>query len=179
MFNNLLVCSHGFKLFAGQLSRIIRNVFLFILFLFLIILFFNAFLDSRPNDNNDMPYFMQQIIQVENQIPKSNPDKISNLISSQSEPNLSNTTKLHARIYKRDIAMTDYINIPQFPYLDNFKNPCFKVYANETSDKFETKCMPYFMIGGFPKTGTTDLYKRMIRHPHINGPAKGKHFSFF
>ncbi|KAH9496541.1 Carbohydrate sulfotransferase 15 [Bulinus truncatus] len=54
-------------------------------------------------------------------------------------------------------------------YLANFKNPCWwKSNKNST-----LLCLPYFFLAGFPKSGTTDLYRRLVFHPLIlNGTFK-------
>lgn len=55
---------------------------------------------------------------------------------------------------------------PQF--LPNYKNPCFHERIN-ISDIIRLKlhCLPYFIIAGFPKAGTTDLWSRLAKHPDI------------
>ena len=32
---------------------------------------------------------------------------------------------------------------------------------------FRLRCLPYFLIAGFPKAGTTDLWFRLLNHPDI------------
>ncbi|XP_052212817.1 carbohydrate sulfotransferase 15-like isoform X2 [Dreissena polymorpha] len=57
-------------------------------------------------------------------------------------------------------------------FLRKYKNPCFDdvrssdhgTTANETSTLL---CFPYFVMPGFPKCGTTDLYTRLSKHPQI------------
>jgi len=46
-------------------------------------------------------------------------------------------------------------------FLQNYKNPCWI----STGDKL--RCLPYFHIIGICKSGTSDLYKRMLMHPQI------------
>ncbi len=49
--------------------------------------------------------------------------------------------------------------------LQNFKNPC---WAEKTTDNIlQLRCFPYFYLAGFPKSGTTDLYNEIIKHPMI------------
>ena len=59
-------------------------------------------------------------------------------------------------------------------FLPNFKNPCF--LKNVTLPDFpplrtiqKLRCLPYFFIVGFPKSGTTDVWFRLINHPDIAG----------
>ncbi|XP_045164819.2 carbohydrate sulfotransferase 15-like [Mercenaria mercenaria] len=59
---------------------------------------------------------------------------------------------------------------PQF--LKNFKNPCFFQNISMRVDgtvtgQFRLRCLPYFIIAGFPKAGTTDLWFRLMSHPDI------------
>ena len=57
-------------------------------------------------------------------------------------------------------------------FLPNYKNPCF--YWNVTLSNGpqlkttrQIRCLPYFFIAGFPKSGTTDLWARLMKHPDI------------
>ncbi|KAK3606996.1 hypothetical protein CHS0354_011864 [Potamilus streckersoni] len=52
-----------------------------------------------------------------------------------------------------------------FKFLPDFKNPCF--YDNESRLIKSLRCLPYFFIAGFPKCGSTDLWKRLSYHPEI------------
>ncbi|KAL3846986.1 hypothetical protein ACJMK2_017926 [Sinanodonta woodiana] len=52
-----------------------------------------------------------------------------------------------------------------FQLLPNFKNPCF--YGNTSRLTKSLRCLPYFLIAGFPKCGSTDLWKRLTYHPEI------------
>ena len=77
-------------------------------------------------------------------------------------------------------------------FLKRSKNPCFYVQAdilnivgsdiavsqNQTiSPKAEMRCLPYFLLVGFSKCGTSDLWKWLTSHPEIFGPArKEPHF---
>ncbi|KAK3096755.1 hypothetical protein FSP39_002955 [Pinctada imbricata] len=49
-------------------------------------------------------------------------------------------------------------------YLPNFKNPCF---YDKSGDKPYLRCLPYFHIFGVCKTGTTDLFTRLVKHPQV------------
>lgn len=55
-------------------------------------------------------------------------------------------------------------------FLKNFKNPCFYrniSTENDKSPKLRLQCLPYFLIAGFPKAGTTDLFTRLLNHPDV------------
>ena len=45
-------------------------------------------------------------------------------------------------------------------FLQAYKNPCWKATDG-------MRCLPYFFLGGFAKSGTTDLYDKLVRHPQI------------
>ncbi|XP_071951300.1 carbohydrate sulfotransferase 15-like isoform X2 [Antedon mediterranea] len=53
-----------------------------------------------------------------------------------------------------------FVQVPR-KFLKEYKNPCW--YNN--SDHFI--CLPYFYIVGFPKCGTTDIWDKIIQHPHV------------
>ncbi|OWF55218.1 Carbohydrate sulfotransferase 15 [Mizuhopecten yessoensis] len=52
-------------------------------------------------------------------------------------------------------------------FLPNYKNPCWR-----DSITGALRCLPYFHIFGTCKSGTTDLFHRMVHHPQIL-PNKG------
>ncbi|XP_055996541.1 carbohydrate sulfotransferase 15-like isoform X3 [Ostrea edulis] len=57
-------------------------------------------------------------------------------------------------------------------FLTNFKNPCWfeEVYKYDdysAEPVSELRCFPYFHVFGVCKTGTTDLFYRLTRHPQI------------
>lgn len=59
-------------------------------------------------------------------------------------------------------------------FLKNFKNPCFFQNVTIRVDKTKTtstqlrlRCLPYFLIAGFPKAGTSDLWVRLLNHPDV------------
>ena len=61
-------------------------------------------------------------------------------------------------------------------YLPELKNPCW--YTNERSSWGRTnqvlKCLPYFLIPGVPKSGTTTLHHVLSQHPQISAPTPKK-----
>jgi hypothetical protein len=55
-------------------------------------------------------------------------------------------------------------------FLTNFKNPCWfeEVYEYYSTEPVtELRCFPYFHVFGVCKSGTTDLFYRLTRHPQI------------
>lgn len=63
-----------------------------------------------------------------------------------------------------------------FPYLNNYKNPCFVRNVTYLDDKYLKKpvlafrCVPYFFIIGMPKSGTTDVWHGLEQHPGVAIP---------
>ncbi|KAK3796013.1 hypothetical protein RRG08_063398 [Elysia crispata] len=44
-------------------------------------------------------------------------------------------------------------------------------WARQKSDtKYRLRCLPYFLLAGQPKCGSTDIYQRLITHPEIVAP---------
>ncbi|XP_021357111.1 carbohydrate sulfotransferase 15-like [Mizuhopecten yessoensis] len=48
-------------------------------------------------------------------------------------------------------------------FLSEYRNPCWRVSGRPL------QCLPYFQLIGVDKSGTTDLFYRLIRHPHVIG----------
>ncbi|XP_005101986.1 carbohydrate sulfotransferase 15 [Aplysia californica] len=69
----------------------------------------------------------------------------------------------------------DLLCIPKPEYLPGIKNPCwFSSTTAEPSPQAEDlklrqrlRCLPYFHLLGVGKSGTTDLWNRLMWHPHI------------
>ena len=55
-------------------------------------------------------------------------------------------------------------------YQHTYKNPC---WYEEDSKKAFLHCMPYFLVAGFTKSGTTELFQTLKLHPQIS-PANYK-----
>ena len=53
-------------------------------------------------------------------------------------------------------------------YLPRLKNPCWYP-SNRTSQKLY--CLPYFLLPGVPKSGTTTLHHVLSQHPQIVAPT--------
>lgn len=47
-------------------------------------------------------------------------------------------------------------------FLPNYKNPCWRQPGES-----ELRCLPYFYLVGVSKSGTTDLYMQLKKHPKI------------
>ncbi|KAG1676849.1 hypothetical protein FOA52_010358 [Chlamydomonas sp. UWO 241] len=59
--------------------------------------------------------------------------------------------------------------LPEF-FSSRTKNPCW--FQNKT-----LRCIPYYHIIGVSKCGTTDIYNRLVKHPHIyESLNKGPHW---
>ncbi|XP_053390585.1 uncharacterized protein LOC128553460 [Mercenaria mercenaria] len=54
-----------------------------------------------------------------------------------------------------------------FRFLNNYKNPCWKATKRYKTDP-SIRCLPYFYLTGAPKSGTTDMHRRLIQHPDIS-----------
>ncbi|KAH9488970.1 Carbohydrate sulfotransferase 15, partial [Bulinus truncatus] len=63
----------------------------------------------------------------------------------------------------------DLLCIPKPKYLSHIKNPCWYSEDSGADNQAEKKlsCLPYFHILGCAKAGTTDLWNRLLSHPHI------------
>ncbi|XP_055872446.1 uncharacterized protein LOC106071469 [Biomphalaria glabrata] len=59
----------------------------------------------------------------------------------------------------------DLLCIEKPKYLSHIKNPCW--YSNGGMDEKKLRCLPYFHILGCAKSGTTDLWNRLLSHPHL------------
>ncbi|XP_071087317.1 carbohydrate sulfotransferase 15-like [Haliotis cracherodii] len=86
----------------------------------------------------------------------------------------------------------DLVNFPEFAFLPNFKNPCWResyippvtCYTDKpdipsrhpTRSKLSLRCLPYFLIIGQPKCGTTDIYRRLNNHPDVTSPKMKESF---
>lgn len=59
--------------------------------------------------------------------------------------------------------------MPRFE--DNYKNPCFydSCHLLGTNWLHKLRCLPYFHVLGIDKSGSTDLFSRIVQHPQILG----------
>ncbi len=90
-------------------------------------------------------------------------------------------------------------NVP--PFLEKYRNPCWKESLEASGDLYamnpypidqkpkyqvlkekwtkqiqgghawRLRCLPYFLILGQPKSGTTDLYRKILLHPDVTSSA--------
>ncbi|GFO12079.1 carbohydrate sulfotransferase 15 [Plakobranchus ocellatus] len=68
----------------------------------------------------------------------------------------------------RNGEVEDILCIPRPKFLSHVKNPCWYVGPKTSEDAIpELKCLPYFHILGCAKSGTTDLWNRLMSHPHV------------
>lgn len=61
----------------------------------------------------------------------------------------------------QNLTVDDILCMKPFDYIKEFKNPCWK------EEDGHLHCLPYFMLIGMDKCGTTDLFDRLTKHPHI------------
>ncbi|XP_045205502.1 carbohydrate sulfotransferase 15-like [Mercenaria mercenaria] len=58
-------------------------------------------------------------------------------------------------------GVEDLLCMPPPVFLPEFKNPCW--YSNER----RLQCLPYFQIIGMDKSGSTDLFDKIAKHPDV------------
>ncbi|KAK3600484.1 hypothetical protein CHS0354_023583, partial [Potamilus streckersoni] len=63
--------------------------------------------------------------------------------------------------HRRKTSAEDLLCLERQTFLKNYRNPCY--YENNST----LRCLPYFQIFGVCKSGTSDLFKRMLKHPQI------------
>nr|XP_054769290.1 carbohydrate sulfotransferase 15-like [Lytechinus pictus] len=56
-------------------------------------------------------------------------------------------------------------------YLPGYKSPCWWV-----KPRMVLRCLPYFYLLGMPKSGTTDLWAKIMRHPQVKYTTKEPHW---
>lgn len=83
------------------------------------------------------------------------------------QPQIKDTQKYYnlsewEKIYTKD-GILNLLNIPLPNFLHNYKNPCWK---DQRSGR-KLRCLPYFFLAGMPKSGTTDLWACLLKHPDI------------
>ena len=67
--------------------------------------------------------------------------------------------------WKHSCCLNDYFQT-RVRFNKTYKNPCW--YDNSG----KLLCLPYFMIIGMPKCGTTDMFYSIIRHPEVKPPIR-------
>lgn len=84
-------------------------------------------------------------------------------------------TQVSSRQRFLDFAKEDILHTKPPTYIPKLKNPCwYEIIRGEQT----LRCLPYFMIVGQNKCGTTDLYKSLVTHPDVVS-AKGKEPQFW
>ncbi|XP_060599956.1 carbohydrate sulfotransferase 15-like [Ruditapes philippinarum] len=61
---------------------------------------------------------------------------------------------------RRKTEVEDILCMKRPVFSVEYKNPCWR-------EEEQFYCLPYFHLIGFPKCGTTDLFKRLLLHPDI------------
>ncbi|XP_053404910.1 carbohydrate sulfotransferase 15-like [Mercenaria mercenaria] len=112
------------------------------------------------------------------------------VIDKYSETAGETSRKRNTSAVNKDLCKHNATYTPIFPYRktkfvenifdkdtlkfhNHFKNPCFaqtqrcKVSDGTVTEQQRLRCIPYFYIIGFPKCATTDLWDRLLLHPHI------------
>ena len=96
-------------------------------------------------------------------VNNSNVEFFSDYLFGECYSNFSSTMTFY-NVYRSQ----KYGFIGPFQYLSNYKNPCWR-------RKFKTStvvsCVPYFYLIGSPKSGSTDVYKRITMHPEVVMPV--------
>ncbi|GFR72626.1 carbohydrate sulfotransferase 15-like [Elysia marginata] len=102
------------------------------------------------------------------------PPALANLISNWSELKGRHSDYITAPCQNKsspslsDLGEQRYGFIGPFPYLKNYKNPCWLPKGST-----QVLCVPYFYLIGAPKAGSTDVFWRIKGHPHVtSGKAK-------
>ncbi|KAL4221011.1 Carbohydrate sulfotransferase 15 [Mactra antiquata] len=71
----------------------------------------------------------------------------------------------------RNNSYYDIMNMPQIEFNNLYKNPCWVgTDENGPLDDEKFHCLPYFYILGVKKSGTTDLFTRISKHPQFARP---------
>ncbi|BFZ20932.1 hypothetical protein BsWGS_23971 [Bradybaena similaris] len=60
----------------------------------------------------------------------------------------------------------DLLCIPRPKFLSHIKNPCWYTENPVEPSGKSLQCLPYFHVLGCAKSGTTDLWNRLMSHPH-------------
>ncbi|XP_021375434.1 carbohydrate sulfotransferase 15-like [Mizuhopecten yessoensis] len=84
-------------------------------------------------------------------------------------------------IYKQrflDYAKEDILHMTPPNFLPKLKNPCWYKQKKDKNGSLTLSCVPYFMLLGQKKCGTTDLFASIVTHPDIISP-KGKEPQFW
>ncbi|KAL3892180.1 hypothetical protein ACJMK2_004414 [Sinanodonta woodiana] len=73
-------------------------------------------------------------------------------------------------LYMRSKTPIDLMKLGSLKFISGIKNPCWL-------EGKSMLCLPYFYLAGFPKCGTTDIYRKLSIHPDFISPfAKEPHW---
>ncbi|XP_069127282.1 carbohydrate sulfotransferase 15-like [Argopecten irradians] len=97
-------------------------------------------------------------------------DHLHNVHSPQKTCNCVTETAVTKRPTNKPICLppdktfTEDLLCMEMPsFLPKYKNPCWKTNGGQL------KCLPYFMLIGMDKSGSSDLFDRITKHPDILG----------
>ncbi len=80
-----------------------------------------------------------------------------------SEEALINDEKTLSKVgTKANLLLRAFQQIVPKSFSTNYKSPCWRDPQNS-----KLYCLPFFMVAGFPKSGTSSLHHGMIQHPEI------------
>jgi hypothetical protein len=71
--------------------------------------------------------------------------------------------------------LTHFILQKHIPYLPNYKNPCW-YERDHLAHTVVLKCLPYALVVGFEKSGTTELHNKLSLHPQVEAPFRKEPF---
>lgn len=109
--------------------------------------------------------------------PETHPSQLMNnssiRLSNNSAISASENVNIPVTV-PNDLRRLRPVILKDFPskFLSSYKNPCYIKY---TTDK-KLHCLPYFFLLGTPKSGTTDIWSKILAHPEIVTTAKEPHW---
>ena len=82
-----------------------------------------------------------------------------------------NDQRIKSYVLREELQTFDPFTLKTpIPFLPEYKNPCFE-------DEYgKLYCLPYFFLLASQKSGTTDLYKKLVTHPMISSNKKEYHW---
>ena len=104
-------------------------------------------------------------------LDKSEKSYLGNTSVRMTDVSLSTETLSREYVLRQDLETFDPLTLKTpLPFLKEYKNPCFK---DEHSKLY---CLPYFFILASQKSGTSDLYRKVVLHPQISSNKKEFHW---
>ncbi|KAJ8045730.1 Carbohydrate sulfotransferase 15 [Holothuria leucospilota] len=132
----------------------------------------DKFRSFSSNSSEHLSPSLQRSLQLEthpSQLMNSSSIRLSNYsaISASENVNIPVTVP-------NDLKRLRPMILDDFPskFLPSYKNPCYIKY---TTDK-KLHCLPYFFLLGTPKSGTTDIWSKILAHPEIVAAIKEPHW---